>query len=100
MKCKECSFFKKLQKSDDGGVCKQAYNTKDLPFLNVKSDEKCLFKRTKLRCKNCKYWVEAKGTKREENIGGCTFGGGYFPTFLGEPCILKDKYLKQVEAQE
>lgn len=44
-----------------------------------------------MKCENCIFWVEANGTKKEDNIGGCTFGvNNYYPMFLNEECSLID----------
>ena len=40
-----------------------------------------------LKCNDCRYWIEAEGYKRKDDIGGCTFTldkPKYFPMFLDE----------------
>lgn len=90
MRCKECKY-------NNSGFCK--HPDQKAPFLMVRDNDSCWLERTKLQCKNCKYWIEAEGTERTDDIGGCTYGGGYFPTFLEEHCILKDEYLRNAEKE-
>jgi hypothetical protein len=93
MKCKDCNYFKYNYKNK--GTC---YHP-DVPLLIVKRDMECKFEVTKLRCSMCKYWLPAEGFKREDDCGGCTFGGGFYPMFLREPCNLKEEYRVQVEKE-
>lgn len=51
-----------------------------------------------MKCKECLFWVEAQGTTREDDMGGCTFGfNTFYPMFLHEECQLKDIYKVRAE---
>lgn len=99
MKCKECKYFEMIECKyyelidDVRGLCNNPNNL--APFLVVHKNDMCILAKTKLRCRNCKYWAKIEDT---DDFGACTYGG-YFPTFTDEPCMLKDEYLKQVEKE-
>ncbi|WP_425203697.1 hypothetical protein [Priestia megaterium] len=51
-----------------------------------------------MKCEECKYWIEADGYERKQNVGGCYyFKPTYFPMFLSEDCGLKEPYKSKVE---
>lgn len=51
-----------------------------------------------MKCKECLFWIEAQGTKREDDMGGCTFGfNTFYPMFLEEDCQLKDIHKVRAE---
>jgi hypothetical protein len=52
-----------------------------------------------MKCRDCRYWVEAEGTERSEDCGGCTYTGGYYPMFLDENCALIEPYKSEVERE-
>lgn len=57
-----------------------------------------------MKCKECTYWVEAQGTQRTDDVGGCTFNNNsgslrYFPMFLHEECNLKEPFRTSVTAE-
>jgi hypothetical protein len=91
MKCKNCIYFSNL------GTC----SNPEVPFPIVKKDgsSDCILLRSKLHCRDCNYWREAKGTTREDNCGGCTYGGRFFPMFLDETCGLNEENRINVEIE-
>ncbi len=96
MFCKECDYFKyigKTRSNSTNGSCQHP----DIAFPLVSSENECKLTRSKLRCKDCDYWVEAEGFTREDDCGGCTYRGRYYPMFLNETCDLKDPWKTEVE---
>lgn len=42
-------------------------------------------------CKHCDFWIPAQNTKKEDNMGGCTyFKNTYYPMFLDELCAVRE----------
>jgi len=99
MYCKDCKYFDNV---DFGkGFCQKYKDS--VPFLIVDADMKCVLTRTKLKCKNCKYWKLAKQNDEIvdnfHQIGACTYKGAAFPMFAEEFCALNDVELKIVEKE-
>lgn len=97
-KCKECEHFRTYANSKEIGDCKIS-RKHGIPFILCNKEDLCHLQKSKLKCKDCKYWIEAEGTNREDDCGGCVFGGGYYPMFINEYCGLQEPYKSKVEKE-
>jgi len=94
MYCKDCLYYEEVDIHKQFGFCLKVLDNELLPFKVVWREMHCNLNR--IKCQDCFYWIEAEGTVYEDNIGGCTYGGMYYPKFLGDNCNLIEKEYKKL----